>query len=200
MYFTLTALAFLSTTTAQAEEFTVRMVSKGDKGTYYFEPKALTIRSGDTVTWVNDQNEIHEVMSESVPEGAQTFESPLLEKKGQTWSHTFTKSGTYEYHCHPHAALKMQGVVIVDKPSENKETHAHGASHPHATLLTAVQATEFLHSDKPVYSCPMHKHVFSGAAGSCPLCGMNLVRVKEVKDGKAVIGEVKNMSLPKEKE
>jgi plastocyanin len=200
LYFALAALFFLSATAAQAAEFTVKMISKGDKGTYYFEPKELTVQSGDTVVWVNEQNEIHEVMSESVPKGAQAFVSPSLDKKGQTWSYTFTKSGTYEYHCHPHAALKMQGVVIVGKPSANKETHAHGAAHPHGTALTAAQAAEYLHSDKPVYSCPMHRHVFSDAAGSCPVCGMNLMRVKEIKDGKAVIGETEDMSLPMEKE
>lgn len=189
-YLTLIAGLFLFTASAHAEEYTVQMVSAGDKGAYYFEPKQLTIKPGDTVTWVNAQDDTHEVMSESVPEGAQPFESPALEKKGQKWSYTFTHPGTYEYHCHPHQAMKMQGVVIVDKPSEAKETQRQGAS------LTAAQATEHLQSNKPVYSCPMHTHVFSDAPGQCPICGMDLMRVKEVKDGQAVMGEVKDTGMP----
>lgn len=193
----LAASFFLFTASAQAEEYTVKMITDKDKGTYYFEPEQLTVKSGDTVTWINAQDDIHEVMSESVPEGAQAFESPTLDKKDQKWSHTFTQSGTYRYHCHPHVELKMRGVIIVDKPSEVKETQQHG-NHDHThkpSSLTAVQATEYLQAGKPVYSCPMHTHVFSDASGPCPICGMNLMPVKEVKDGQAVMGE-QDMEMP----
>jgi rubrerythrin len=145
------------------------------------------------VTWINAQDDIHEVMSESVPEGAKDFESPSIEKKDQKWSYTFTQSGTYRYHCHPHEALNMRGVIIVDHPSAEAEETEH---HHHGESLTAAQAEEHLHSGKPVYSCPMHTHVFSEAPGRCPICGMDLRRVKEVKDEQAVIGEDKNMSMP----
>lgn len=193
LYLTIAAGLFLFTAPAQAEEFTVKMVTDAEKGTYYFEPAQLTVKSGDTVTWVNAQDDIHEVMSESVPDGAETFESPTMEKKDQKWSYTFTHSGTYKYHCHPHAALKMFGTIIVDTPSEVKESERDGHDHEHAdkpaASLTSAQAAEYLTAKKPVYSCPMHTHIFSDAAGQCPVCGMNLMPVKEVKDGKAVMEE-----------
>ena len=183
------AALLILASSAYAEEYTVKMVTDAAKGTYYFEPKQLTIKSGDTVTWVNAQDDTHEVMSESVPEGAQPFESPSLDKKDQKWSHTFTQSGTYEYHCHPHEALKMTGVIIVDKPSEAQATP------PQGTTLTAEQATEYLKAGKPVYSCPMHEHVLSDKEGRCPICGMNLVQIKEIKDGHVVFDNGKQ-SMP----
>ena len=120
---------------AHGKEYTIKMVSTGEKGNYYFEPKKLKIKSGDTVTWVNMQDEGHNVMAERIPQNAKDFNSPLLEKNGDKWSHTFTTSGTYTYHCHPHASM-MSGIIIVDKPSTPAQMHevgdhAHGAEHGH---------------------------------------------------------------------
>lgn len=118
-----------------AKEYTIRMVTHTEQGQYAFEPQKLAIKSGDTVTWINAQDDMHNIMAENVPEGADAFSSPMLEQNGQKWSYTFTKSGTYAFHCHPHAELGMRGVVIVDYPSENKDnsqsSHDHGAhDHP----------------------------------------------------------------------
>ena len=116
---------------AHGKEYTVKMISTGEKGSYYFEPKKLKIKSGDTVTWVNMQDEEHNVMMEKIPASAKEVDSPLLEKKGDKWSHTFTVSGTYSYHCHPHASL-MKGMIIVDTPSKSaqmKEAEGHKHSH-----------------------------------------------------------------------
>lgn len=107
---------------AQAANYTVKMVTSGDKGSYYFDPKQLTIHSGDTVTWLNTEDDTHNVMAETVPAGAESFMSPMLEGKGKKWSYTFTKPGTYSYHCHPHAANGMQATIIVDHPSEKSDT------------------------------------------------------------------------------
>lgn len=57
--------------------------------------------------------------------------------------------------------------------------------------LTEKQAIERLQESKPVYSCPMHTHVFSDHEEKCPVCGMKLEKVKEIKDGKAVFEENK---------
>lgn len=118
---------------AFAEEYTVKMISDWDNGKYYFEPKDITIKSGDTVTWLNVTEDMHNAVSDSVPKGAEIFESPMLEEVGQKWSHTFTTSGTYSYHCHPHAAMGMRGSIIVDRPSKPEEVQDgdHGG-HDHA--------------------------------------------------------------------
>lgn len=52
--------------------------------------------------------------------------------------------------------------------------------------LTAQQAVERLQSGEPVYSCSMKTDWFSDKPGQCPCCTMDLEKVKEIKDGKAV--------------
>ena len=52
--------------------------------------------------------------------------------------------------------------------------------------LTEHQAVQLLQEGKPIYSCAMHQHVFSDKDGKCPICGMNLTQVKDIKDGNAV--------------
>lgn len=178
---------------AYAKEYTIKMVTHTDKGAYAFEPSKLTVASGDKVTWINAQDDTHNVMSESTPKGVKPFESPMLEKKGQSWSYTFTQSGTYRFHCHPHAEHGMRGEIIVDSPSVNDEQasgHSHAEGDHHATAekpMTAQQAATLLQEGKPVYSCTMHPQVFDAHKdGKCPICGMNLTQVKSIQDGKAV--------------
>lgn len=68
-----------------------------------YVPKTLEVKTGDTVTWEFDDGNIpHDVKGDG-------FESPVKTKG--TWSHTFTKAGSYDYHCtiHPY----MKGVVKV---------------------------------------------------------------------------------------
>jgi len=111
---------------AKAEEYTVKMITDMDNVIYYFEPAALTIKAGDTVKWVNVQEDMHNAVADAVPEGAEFFESPMLEEEGASWSYTFTKSGTYSYHCHPHAAAGMQGWIVVDYTSALDEIQKKG--------------------------------------------------------------------------
>lgn len=187
---------------ANAAEYTIKMVSHADKAAYAFEPNKLTIKSGDTVTWINAQDDTHNVMSESTPKGAKPFESPMLEKQGQSWSYVFTQSGTYSFHCHPHADAGMRGEIIVDTPSpsgEQASSHSHEHSE-HAGMdtgekpspLTAEQATQLLHDSKPVYSCGMKPTWFSDKPGQCPCCTMELEKVKSINDGKALFDPASN--------
>lgn len=62
--------------------------------------------------------------------------------------------------------------------------------------LTVPQAQKLLQEGKAVYSCPMHEHVLSDKPGTCPICGMDLVQVKEVKDEAPASSEAKPMSMP----
>lgn len=196
---------------AYAKEYTIKMVTHTEKGAYAFEPSKLTVASGDKVTWINAQDDTHNVMSESTPKGVKPFESPMLEKKGQQWSYTFKESGTYRFHCHPHAGEGMRGEIIVDRPSANDDQasdHPHEQGDHHAAMeskpsgdtsaksqpMTEQQAVKFLQEGKPVYSCPMHTHVFDDDKdGKCPICGMNLTEVKSIQDGKAVFDNGMNM-------
>ena len=119
---------------AFAKEYTVKMVTvPGPDEIYRFEPDKLTIQQGDTVTFVNVQDDEHNVMFEEVPEGADFATSPMLKKEGEKWSHTFTKEGSYKYHCHPHADWGMEGTIIVGKPSlpEAQKIDEHHHHHHH---------------------------------------------------------------------
>jgi len=116
---------------ATAKEYTVKMITDMDNVIYYFEPAALTIKSGDTVKWVNVQEDMHNAVADAVPEGAEFFESPMMEEEGENWSYTFTKSGTYSYHCHPHAEMGMQGWIVVDYTSAPDEIQKKAGAHDH---------------------------------------------------------------------
>ena len=56
-----------------------------------FVPEQVTIRVGDVVTWVNQDTQAHQVVSQTAPEA---FASPVLQP-GATFSRTFRNAGTY---------------------------------------------------------------------------------------------------------
>ena len=108
-----------------AAEHTVRVISDSDNLRMYFKPKLLNIAPGDTVTWINEADEFHNMLTypDGYPKGAKAFASDDLAKKGQKWSHVFTVPGTYEYHCLPHLPMGMHGMIIAGKPSKENEFH-----------------------------------------------------------------------------
>ncbi len=70
-----------------------------------YDPQEITVKVGDTVTWVNQDAPKHDVVADNGE-----FKSSLFDK-GQSFSFTFTKAGTYPYHCSIHPG--MTGTVIV---------------------------------------------------------------------------------------
>ena len=70
-----------------------------------FTPKTLKVKVGQTVTWKNDDQFTHTVTSDS-----SAFNSGNL-SNGGTFSFTFTKAGTFPYHCNIHTS--MTGEVVV---------------------------------------------------------------------------------------
>jgi len=75
-----------------------------------FSPANYTTKAGSTITWVNKDTIAHTVASTSVPAGASTFSSGLIQY-GNTYSVTLTVPGTYKYECSLHPF--MTGTVIV---------------------------------------------------------------------------------------
>ncbi len=120
----LTTALILAATPAFAKEYTIKEVTDYDaKKQNFFSPDKLTIQPGDTVTFENAQDEMHEVMFISVPKGVdEMIMSPMHEKQGDKFTYTFTVPGTYKFHCHPHEKLGMDGVLIVGAPSKAGET------------------------------------------------------------------------------
>ena len=71
---------------------------------YRFEPTAITVAAGDTVTWSNDDNFTHTVQVD----GQEDHEVD----RGDSVSITFDKPGTYRYICTLHRR-DMDGTVTV---------------------------------------------------------------------------------------
>ncbi len=75
---------------------------------FAFDPGTLTIRTGTTVTWTNQDGAQHQIASDSgssVP-----FKSSPL-STGASYQFTFTTPGIFTYHCAIHPS--MQATVIV---------------------------------------------------------------------------------------
>ena len=73
---------------------------------FAFTPAAITIKAGTTVTWTNNDEEPHSVVSSEEP-----MRSPTLAGKANMFSHTFSKPGRYAYNCG--IPPFMQGTVEV---------------------------------------------------------------------------------------
>ena len=115
----------LTGTAVSGAEHVVRIVSDYDNLRMAFVPKLVVIKSGDTVTWVNELNEEHNVVSypDGFPKGEKPFASQMMQKNNEKWSYMFRTKGTYEYHCIPHLPMGMHGQVIVERPSKVAEFH-----------------------------------------------------------------------------
>ena len=80
-----------------------------------YSPSPLTVKVGDTVTWINNDFEQHTVTSGtgiSDPSSGQELNSYLMSFGGQ-YEHTFTEAGQYEYYCQVHPM--MRGEVVVEQ-------------------------------------------------------------------------------------
>jgi amicyanin len=94
------AVAFLlAATPASAEDVAVKI------GNFTFGPQEVKVKAGTTVTWTNEDDIPHTVVS---PNG---FRSKVMDTDG-TYSFKFTTPGTYKYFCslHPH----MTGTIVVE--------------------------------------------------------------------------------------
>ena len=76
-----------------------------------FEPYFVKIDVGDTVTWINNDDAIHVVVSGNLNGGSDGFFDSGFLKINETFSFTFDKEGNYEYFCTLHPW--MNGFVTV---------------------------------------------------------------------------------------
>ena len=86
-------------TTTGPKEVNVNIVN------FKFDPGTLTVDVGTKVTWTQLDETIHDSTSKT-----KVWSSPIL-NKGDKYSYTFTKAGTYEYWCSIHP--EMLGRVVV---------------------------------------------------------------------------------------
>jgi plastocyanin len=93
------AVELFAAAPAAAEDVAVKI------GNFTFGPQELKVKVGTTVTWTNEDDIPHTVVSPN------SFRSKVLDTDGK-YSFTFTTPGAYKYFCslHPH----MTGTVIVE--------------------------------------------------------------------------------------
>ena len=75
---------------------------------FAFNPPTITVKSGETITWINRDEEPHTVVSVE----KQFKKSPALDTD-QQYTVTTGAPGTYSYFCSVHP--KMTGTIIVEK-------------------------------------------------------------------------------------
>ena len=72
---------------------------------FAFAPAVITVVAGATVTWTNEDSTQHDVFAPPVG-----LKSPVL-NQNDSYTHTFSRPGTYPYICSIHPF--MQGTVVV---------------------------------------------------------------------------------------
>jgi plastocyanin len=85
----LVALAVLAIPPAPAATANVDITQAG------FTPSKVTVKYGDTVTWTNKDRASHQVLADQL-----AFPTSPVLAANQTYSYTFTKSGSFGYRDH----------------------------------------------------------------------------------------------------
>jgi plastocyanin len=84
-----------------------------EMGDQAYDPNPVNVKVGDTVTWTNDDSQIHTVTSgtdSSDPNMGKEFDTSML-SQDQMFSHKFNTAGEFPYFCQLHPT--MVGKVIV---------------------------------------------------------------------------------------
>lgn len=91
-----------------------------NSGLYVFEPKQLSIKSGDTVTFALAGVGPHNVIFDKVPGDDKALmeklsRPKLLVQRGTTTKISFegAPKGVYSFHCAPHLRAGMRGTITV---------------------------------------------------------------------------------------
>jgi plastocyanin len=81
----------------------------GDLGSNSYSPNPVKVEVGETITWVNDDSNLHTTTS-----NGGIFNSDVL-FEGKSFSYAFDREGEYPYFCDIHPG--MVGTVVVTERS-----------------------------------------------------------------------------------
>ena len=92
----------------------------GDNGQLVFQPNRVTIKSGETVYFVNNTGFPHNVVfdEDNVPVGidaSSISREDLMNARGERFSVRLTVPGTYGFYCEAHVGAGETGEIIVVK-------------------------------------------------------------------------------------
>ena len=103
----LTAL-FLSFSLAQ--QAYAAEIQMGYNGNLVFEPNEVTVKAGDTVTFVNNALPPHNII---VDGRADLSRESLMFSPGETQEIVFADAGDFNFKCAPHEGAGMKGIIHV---------------------------------------------------------------------------------------
>ena len=104
----LTSLFLSMTLAAQAYAAEIQM---GYNGNLVFEPNEVTVKAGDTVTFVNNALPPHNII---VDGRADLSREALMFSPGETQEIVFADKGDFNFKCAPHEGAGMKGVIHVE--------------------------------------------------------------------------------------
>jgi plastocyanin len=89
-----------------------------DSGQLVFSPDEVTIKAGESVSWLGNAGMPHNVVfdEENVPDGTNLDalnHEDMVNEKGEKVTSKFDKPGTYAYYCEPHRGAGMAATVVV---------------------------------------------------------------------------------------
>ena len=105
-----TAPAAPTATTAPTGATKTVTITTDSSGTFAFSPASLTISVGTTVVWKNMTGAPHTVTSDDGTSFDSGTANPIAAQSG-TYQFTFTKAGTFTYHCSIHPFMKAKIIV-----------------------------------------------------------------------------------------
>jgi len=101
---------------------------------FSFTPPSVTIQVGDTIVWTNAGG-VHTVTGDASTDPFGSNAIPV------SCSETFTKPGTFAYHCEFHASFGMRGTVIVMPATTTPLRIMSVSAEPAGLTLTLVGGT-----------------------------------------------------------
>ncbi len=107
----LPGLLFTGHAAASEVEVKIRGEISGSSLRMFFEPETLTVASGTTVVWVNEDHGVHRIkFADSV---SPSLPAHKAGREAARYSLNFSQPGRYPYNCAIHGE-QMQGVIIVE--------------------------------------------------------------------------------------
>ncbi|HEV7591047.1 MAG TPA: plastocyanin/azurin family copper-binding protein [Longimicrobium sp.] len=103
---------------AQGNVVEVHMVTTPDGASGRYEPANVTVKKGDTVRFITDGKTVHNVSFPPADNPGKTnlppSPGPYLTTPNQNYDVVANMDpGTYNFHCDPHFATGMKGVLTV---------------------------------------------------------------------------------------
>jgi plastocyanin len=142
---------------------------------FSYQPGSLTVTAGTTVTFANHDAAPHSVTAEggsfdSSPACAPSQTGGCLQP-GQSFSVTFSTSGTFAYHCRVHGF--MHGVVTVSAASATTtaaptSTSAHATTAPASTTVAVAPPTTVVSSPSAATHTTVAAHQAAQSSQSSP--------------------------------